>query len=85
MSLYCFQRFCKALDCAFNATKIAKIDEGLSKICALQVKGVMGMCVGNYHEFVFWSLRFLDITPLSFHFKKVYKTSNNASIAFQIV
>jgi hypothetical protein len=44
MSLYCFETFCKASDCAFNATKIAQIDEGsgLSKICALQVKGVMG-------------------------------------------
>jgi hypothetical protein len=82
MSLYCFQRFCKASDGAFNARKLVQIDEGLRKICVLQVKGVMGMCVGNYHSFVFWSLKFLDITLLSFHFKKVWKDSNNASIAF---
>jgi len=29
-----------------------------------------------------WSLRFCDVTLLSFHFKKVCKASNNASIAF---
>jgi hypothetical protein len=48
MSLYCFQRFCKASDGAINATKIVQIDEGLNKICILQVKGVMGMWVGIY-------------------------------------
>jgi len=42
MSLYFFQRFCKASDGAFNATKI---DEGLSNICLLQMKGVMGVWV----------------------------------------
>jgi len=48
MSFYCFQRLCKASDGAFNATKIVQIDEGLSKICILQVKRVMGMWVGIY-------------------------------------
>jgi hypothetical protein len=82
MPLYCFQRFCKASDGAFNATKIVQIDEGLNKICILQVKGVMGMWVGIYDQFAFWSLRFLDITLLSLHFNKVCKASNNVSIAF---
>jgi len=50
-----FQRFCKALDGAFNANKIVQIDEGLNKICVLQVKGVMGMWVGIYDQFAFWS------------------------------
>jgi len=48
MSFYCFQRFCKASDGAFNAKKNVQIDEGLSKICVLQVKQVMGMWVGIY-------------------------------------
>jgi hypothetical protein len=39
MSLYFLKRFCKGLDGAFNATKIVQIDEGLNKICILQVKG----------------------------------------------
>jgi len=46
MSLYCFctsKRFCKALDGTRNAKKIAQINEGISKICLFQVKGVMGM------------------------------------------
>ncbi len=53
MSFYFFQIFCKALDGAFNATKIVQIDEGLNKICILQVKGVMGMWVGIYDQFAF--------------------------------
>jgi len=80
MSFYLFQRFCKVLDGAFNAT--IKIDEGLSKICVLQVKGVMGMWVGIYDEFAFWNLRSLDIILLSLHVKKVFRASNIASIAF---
>jgi len=44
----CHFRFCKASNGAFNVTKIVQIDEGLSKICVLQVKGVMGMWVGIY-------------------------------------
>ncbi len=75
MSFYCFQRFCKASDGAFNAKKNVQIDEGLSKICILQVKRVMGMWVGIYDQFAFWSLSFLDITLLSLHFKKVCKAS----------
>jgi hypothetical protein len=43
MSLYCFQRFCKDLDGAFNAIIFFQIDEGLNKICMFQMKGVMGM------------------------------------------
>jgi hypothetical protein len=38
MPLYCFQRFCKISNGPFNATKIVQIDEGLNKICVLQVK-----------------------------------------------
>jgi len=82
MSLYFFQRFCKASDGAINATKIVQIDEGLNKICVLQVKGVMGMWVGIYDQFAFWSLRSLAITLLSLHSKKVCKASNNISITF---
>jgi len=82
MSLYFFQRFSKALDGAFNVTKIVQIDEGSNKICILQVKGVMGMWVGIYDQFAFWSLRSLDVTLLSLHFKKVYKASNDTSIGF---
>jgi hypothetical protein len=82
MPLYCFENFCKASDGAFNATKIVQIDEGLNKICVLQVKGVMGTWVGIYDQFVFWSLRFLNITLLSLHFNKVCKASNNTSITF---
>jgi len=85
MPLYCFQSFYKASDGAFNATKIVQIDEGLNKICVLQVKGVMGMWVGIYDQFALWSLRFLDIILLSLHFNKVCKASNNTSIAFEIV
>jgi hypothetical protein len=70
MSLYFVQRFCKALDGAFNATKIVQIDEGLNKICILQVKGVMGMWVGIYDQFAFWSLRFLDVTLFIFAVQK---------------
>jgi len=79
MPLYCFQRFCKTSD---GANKIVQIDEGLNKICVLQVKGVMGMWVGIYDQFAFWSLRVLDVTLLSLHFNKVCGTSNNTSIAF---
>jgi len=53
MSFYFFQRFCKALAGAVNTTKIVKIDEGLNKICILQVKGVIGMWVGIYDQFAF--------------------------------
>jgi hypothetical protein len=53
MPLYCFQRFCKALDGAFNATKIVQIDEGLNKISVLQVRGVMGTWVDIYDQFAF--------------------------------
>ncbi len=42
---HCFQRFHKTLDGVFNATKIVQIDEGLNKICILQMRGVMGMWV----------------------------------------
>jgi hypothetical protein len=31
-----------------HATKIVQIDERKSKICLLQMKGVMGMWVGTY-------------------------------------
>jgi hypothetical protein len=53
MSFYFFQRFCKALAGAVNATKIVQIDEGLNKICILQVKGVIRMWVGIYDQFAF--------------------------------
>jgi hypothetical protein len=46
MSLYylCISKILyRALDGASNATKKIQIDEGMSKICLLQVKGVMGM------------------------------------------
>jgi hypothetical protein len=33
--------------------KIIQIDEGMNEICLLQVKGVMGMWVGTYDQFVF--------------------------------
>jgi hypothetical protein len=42
LSLY-FNFFCKFLDGTSNATKIAQIDEGSSKICLFQVKGVICM------------------------------------------
>jgi hypothetical protein len=37
-----------------------------------------------YDQFAFWSLRFLDVTLLSLHFKEVCKASNNVSIAFEV-
>jgi hypothetical protein len=48
MPFYCFQRFCKALDGAFNATKIVQIDEGLNKMSVLQLRAVLGMWVDIY-------------------------------------
>jgi hypothetical protein len=77
MSFLFFQRFCKALNGAFNATKIVQIDEGLNKICILQVKGLMGMWVDIYDQFAFWMSIYLFL-----HFKKVYKVSNNIFIVF---
>jgi hypothetical protein len=57
---------------ASNSTKIVQIDEGFSKIHLLQVKGVMGMMwVGTYDQFAVWSLRSLDATLLSLHFKNI--------------
>jgi hypothetical protein len=41
--LFPSKRFCKVSNDASNATKFVQIDEGMSKICLLQVKGVMGM------------------------------------------
>jgi hypothetical protein len=70
MSFYFFQRFCKALDGAFNVTKIVQIDEGLNKICILQVKGVIGMWVGIYDQFAFWSLTSLVVNVFIFAFQK---------------
>jgi hypothetical protein len=67
--LFTFKTFCKALDVASNATKIAQINEGMSKICLLQMKGVMGMWVNTYDQFAFCSLKFLDVALLSLHFK----------------
>jgi hypothetical protein len=43
----------KASNGTSNATKFAQINEGLNKICILQVKGVMGMWVGIYNQFAF--------------------------------
>jgi len=40
---YTSKTFCKASNGTSNATKFVQIDESLSKICFLQVKGVMGM------------------------------------------
>jgi hypothetical protein len=37
------KRFCKVSDGASNATKISQINEGMTKICLFQMKGVMGM------------------------------------------
>jgi hypothetical protein len=37
--------FCEALDVPSNATKVVQINEGMSKICLFQMKGVMGMWV----------------------------------------
>jgi hypothetical protein len=75
MSLYCLctsKICCKTLDGATNATKIAQIDKGLNKICILQMKGVMGiMWVVTYGQFAFWSLRSLDVTLMSLHFKNM--------------
>jgi hypothetical protein len=52
--------------------KIIQIDEGMSKICLLQVKGVMGMMwVGTYDQFAFYNIRSLEVIILSLHFKKV--------------
>jgi hypothetical protein len=52
--------------------KIIQINEGLSKICLFQVKGVMGMMwVGTYDQFAFWSLKFLNFTLLSLQFKNI--------------
>jgi hypothetical protein len=44
-----FKKNGKALDVASNATKITQIDGRMTKICLLQVKGVMGMWVGTYN------------------------------------
>jgi hypothetical protein len=54
-----------------KAIKIFQIDETMSKLCPLEVKGVIDMWVGTYEQFAFWSLRFLDIALLAFHFKKL--------------
>jgi hypothetical protein len=55
-----------------NSTKIVQIDEGFSNIHLFQVKGVMGMMwVGTYGQFAFLSLRSLDATLLSLHFKNI--------------
>jgi hypothetical protein len=73
-SLYCFytsKTFCKVLNVASNLTKITQIDEGMSKKCLLQMKGVMGMWVHTYNQFAFWSLKSLDIILLSLHFKNL--------------
>jgi len=35
------------------------------------MKGVMGMWVNIYDQFVVWSLRSLNVTLLSLHFKKL--------------
>jgi len=46
MALYClftFKTFCKVSNGASNATKNAQVDEGMSKICLLQVKRVIGI------------------------------------------
>jgi hypothetical protein len=56
MSLYCLctsKRFCKYSNDTSSATKITQIDEGMTKICLLQVKEVMDMWVGTYDEFAF--------------------------------
>jgi hypothetical protein len=74
MPTYCLwpsKRFYKVSDDAFNATKIVQIDEGTSKICLLQMKGVTGMMwVATYDQFAFKNLRSLDVTLLSLHLKK---------------
>jgi hypothetical protein len=43
----------------------------MNKLCLLEVKGVMGMWVGTYEQFAFWTLRSLDVDLLVLHFKKV--------------
>jgi len=65
-----FQRFCKALDGVFHATKIVQIDEGLNKIFIFQMKGIIGMWVDIYDQFAFWSLRSLDVTLIIFALQK---------------
>jgi hypothetical protein len=65
-----FQRFFKALDGVFHATKIVQIEEGLNKIFIFQVKGIMRMWVGIYDQFAFWSLRSLDVTLFIFALQK---------------
>jgi hypothetical protein len=45
--------FFKASDGASNAIKISQIDQGMSKICLLKVKGVMGMWANTYDQFAF--------------------------------
>ncbi len=52
---------------ASYATKIVQIDEGMSKICLFQVKGVTCMMrIGTYDQFAFQSLKSLDAIFLAF-------------------
>jgi hypothetical protein len=70
--LWSLEQFCSLSPNTSKATKISQINEGMSKIFPLQVQGVMGMWVGAYEQFMFWSLRSLNVTLLSLHFQKVF-------------
>jgi hypothetical protein len=56
---------------ASKAIKVFQTDEIMNKLCLLEVKGVMGMWASTYEQFLFWSLRSLDVALLVLHFKKV--------------
>jgi hypothetical protein len=55
MSLYCFQRFCKASDCAFNATKLLKLMKFEQDMCSASEGG---------HGDVSWQLSLVCILEL---------------------
>ncbi len=60
----CSKIFCKTLDGASNATKIARIDKGLKKLCLLQMKGGHGHDVGCH----IWPIYILELKIFGCHF-----------------
>ncbi len=79
------KQFCSCSPNTSKTTKIFQINEGMSKICPLQMKGVMGLWVHIYEQFALLNLRSLDVVLLSCVSKRLRKALDCVLIVFQIV
>jgi len=57
-----------------NATKITQLDEGMTKICFFQVKGVMGMWVCTYDRANILELKIFGCHYVAFGAQKDFVT-----------